>query len=234
MSQCTVSCNLGQWVNSCVKSLQELVNNDDPGFPLVKEWMSGKSVPVEFLPPSAAREELLLQTQVTTRSPMGAIVYETGGILVDGGWLRILGSGHPRLTRTLPGWNAGRSTGFWLVADDAVGGFYAINGGAIGETPNQVYYFAPDALRWESLEFGYSQFLGWAVSDRVAKYYEWIRWPGWQSDVAQLHGDRCYFFAPPLFTKEGKGGIGRRTDVPVHESWGFQEEIRERLDGGSQ
>ena len=36
---------------------------------------------------------------------MGAVIFETGGILIDEGWLRILGSGHPRLPRSLPDWN---------------------------------------------------------------------------------------------------------------------------------
>jgi len=39
------------------------------------------------------RKSALVAVQVTTRSPMGAIIYETGGILVDHGWIRILGSG---------------------------------------------------------------------------------------------------------------------------------------------
>ena len=54
------------------------------------------------------------------RSPLGAVVYETGGILVDGGWLRILGSGNARLTRTLPGWNAGHGEGCLKERVDAV------------------------------------------------------------------------------------------------------------------
>lgn len=51
---------------------------------------------MEILPrdPAAAEAELV-KTQVTTRSVMGAVVYETGGILIDRGWLRILGSGSP-------------------------------------------------------------------------------------------------------------------------------------------
>jgi hypothetical protein len=40
---------------------------------------------------------------------MGAIIYETGGLLVDNGWIRILGSGHKKLDRNLPEWNKGKS-----------------------------------------------------------------------------------------------------------------------------
>src|SRR5689334_10661662 len=88
-----------------MRSINELIDRDDPAFPLVQQWAAEAVRPIEFLPASSSRENSLLETQVTTRSPMGAIIYETGGVLVDRGWLRFLGSGHPRLARTLPGWN---------------------------------------------------------------------------------------------------------------------------------
>jgi hypothetical protein len=103
------------------RTLNELVNTEDPGIYQIREWVRNAVNDCELLPPSAQRDQVLLQTQVTTRSTMGAIAYDTGGILVDGRWLRFLGSGHERITRTLPGWNEGRSKGFYLVADDAVG-----------------------------------------------------------------------------------------------------------------
>jgi len=216
-----------------MRSIAELINHDDPAFPLVREWVEAAVRPAEILPPSDAREDALYQTQVTTRSPMGAIVYETGGLLIDGGWLRVLGSGHARLTRTLPGWNVGRSDGFLLVADDAIGGFFAINGGALGDDVKNLYYFAPDSLEWEPLGIGYSDFLRWSFSDRLDQFYEWIRWPSWKDDVRTLHGDRCYAFYPFLFTKEGKGGSGQRSEVPVEEAWGLQMELRRQLGTGS-
>ena len=41
---------------------------------------------------SRAQSELL-GLQVATCSPMGALVYGCGGIVIDGNWLRLLGSG---------------------------------------------------------------------------------------------------------------------------------------------
>ena len=101
----------GPVYDMALKELHELINGDDPGWPLVQLWVREARNPVEILPrlEDAVRERALVAAQVTTRSPMGAIIYESGGILVDHGWLRILGSGHPRLPRTLPGWNLGRS-----------------------------------------------------------------------------------------------------------------------------
>lgn len=109
-----------------MKTLDELLNHDEPCIPLIREWIKDSDHEVEVLPPSARREDVLLDLQVTTRSTMGAVAYETGGILIQNGWLRFPGSGHSKLTRTLPGWNEGRSEGLFLIADEAVGGFFAI------------------------------------------------------------------------------------------------------------
>ena len=86
-----------------MKTLADLINTTDPAWPLIQEWLAEATNPVEILlrDPAAAEAELL-KTQVSTRSVMGAVVYETGGILIDHGWLRILGSGSPRLPRPRP------------------------------------------------------------------------------------------------------------------------------------
>ena len=62
-----------------------------------------------------------------------------GGILIENGWIRILGSGSAKLNRSLPEWNLGKSymefgqtSPFLLVADDAIGGFFILNGGGLG------------------------------------------------------------------------------------------------------
>ena len=47
--------------------------------------------------------------QMPTSSPMGAVIYETGGILIHHGWLRILGSGSFKLPRGLMDWNFSKS-----------------------------------------------------------------------------------------------------------------------------
>lgn len=87
-----------------MRSLDELINNADPGWTFVKEWIDTAKNKVEILPVDAERaNDALYKTQVTTRSPMGAIIYMTGGLLIDYGWIRILGSGSSKLNRTLPG-----------------------------------------------------------------------------------------------------------------------------------
>jgi hypothetical protein len=212
-----------------MKTLEQLTATNDPGIRLVREWANACKHTCELLPPSESRARVLESVQVSTHSILGAILYETGGILIDHGWLRLLGSGHPKLTRTLPAWNEGRATGFLLVADDAVGGFFAINGGGLGDDLGKMYYFAPDSLRWEATELDHSQFMIGAMSDKIKGYYESMRWPGWTEDVENLHGDRCYSFYPPLWTKEGSINTSHRGDVPIHEHWGAQMDFLGQL-----
>ena len=197
----------------CARTIEELIAVDEPVWPEVQQWIQAAHNSVEVLPANdSRRDEALLKTQVSLGSSMGAVVYHTGGILVDHGWLRLLGSGHPKLPRSMPDWNHGRSTneagkslGFWLIADDIVGGFFALNGGAFDGATGEVFYFAPDTLRWEPLnDIGYSDFVAWSLSPKLGKFYESLRWPGWKSEVGALSGDQALSFYPFLWTKEGK------------------------------
>ena len=162
---------------------------------------------------------------------MGAVVYETGGILVDNGWLRILGSGAPALNRDLMGWNKDKQTGLLLIADDVLGGFFALNGGAFGQaTLGKIYYLAPDTLEWEPLDMGYSDFLVFCFSGDLEKFCDGLRWKGWQAEVAQINGTQGILCLPPLFTKEGKDlhKVSRKP-VPIAELWGLHNDFRQQM-----
>jgi len=212
------------------RPLTELLNTDDPAWPLVQQWIAEATNLVEVLPAPSDAGAQLEAAQVTLRSPMGAVVYHTGGLLIDHGWVRVLGGGgHPRMQRSLMAWNQGRSfdkdgntQGFLLVGDDAIGGFFAINGGSLGPDVKNVYYFAPDTLRWESLERGYSDWLSFLLGGDLNHFYEPYRWPGWESETSQLSGDQAWGIYPFLWSKEGKDiAKAHRAPVPVEETYGL-------------
>jgi Protein of unknown function DUF2625 len=216
-----------------MRALSELINRKEPAWPLVQEWIGQASVPVEVLPAEhAAGETALYASQVTTRSPMGAIAHNAAGIFIDSGWLRVLGAGkHPRFQRSLPEWNEGRSNRFYLVADDVVGGFFAINSGLLGEDLGNVYFYAPDSLRWEPCGFGYSQFLVWAMSDKLHEFYDSLRWDDWGSEVRQLNGDQAISIYPFLWAKGPPIKERHRRPVPVAEQYAMQLDLQRQLDG---
>ena len=219
------------------RTLDELINTEEPGWELVMEWKNQGANQVEILERDSNRAaEALLQTQVTTRSPMGAIIYETGGILIDHGWLRILGSGHPRLNRSLPTWNKGKTISrygeqpsFLLVADDIAGGFFAINNGALGNDIGKMYYFAPDALQWEAMEISYSQFIWWAFNGDLDDYYANLRWKTWENDIKNLDGNQGLSFSPFLWLKHDDINNRSRKAVSVAEIWSLQQDMARQL-----
>lgn len=210
------------------RRLDDLVNLDEPAWPLVQEWVSGAQRSVEVLEPSARAGECLVSVQITTRSPLGAVILRSGGILVDHGWLRILGSGHPRLPRALPDWNfhcgmveAETPPPWLLVADDVVGGFFALNGGRFSSEGPNIWYFAPDTLEWEDLEIGYTDFLHWCLSGEVDKFYELHRWDGWPDEVGALDGGHGIAIFPPLSAEGPPVKDRSRRAVPIEELFAF-------------
>lgn len=221
------------------RTLDELINKEQPGWALVEEWLGEATNHVEVLPArDPDRAVALVATQVTTRSPMGAIIYESGGILVDHGWLRILGSGHPRLNRSLPGWNnaVGNDLSFGalpflLIADDVVGGFFAL-GGADFPSPGEVFYYSPDSLEWEGTGNGYSEFVYWCFCGDLEQYYENFRWPEWKTEIAELTGEQAISIVPFLWAKGPPVGARHRGAVPISEVYDlnmkeFPRQLRE-------
>ncbi len=222
-----------------MRTLEELINKEEPGWDLVREWMQEATNPYEVLPRDAKRAaEELLNAQVTTRSPMGAIIYETGGILIDGGWIRLLGSGCERLDRGMFQWNKGKTfenygepPAFLLVADDILGGLFAINGGAFGqEGLGQMYYLAPDTLSWEPMNCGYSEFVSWTLGGDIHMFYKPFYWNGWQEEVSKLNGNQVFSFFPFLYTKEGQQieKVSRKV-VSMEESYRLTMDMQRQL-----
>jgi hypothetical protein len=220
------------------RTISELIDVHDPAWPLLQRWIGESTRSVEVLPAERTRaERMLLALQVTTHSMLGAIAFETGGLLIDGGWVRLLGSGCTPMRGDLALWNglvaeAWRPTvpGRFIVGYDVLGGFFALSGGALGENTGGAFYFAPDSLEWEDLGRGYADLVHFLITGDLQSFYADYRWPGWERDVASLHADRGFSIAPPLWTKEGKDLIAQdRRPVPMTELFELQMSIREQL-----
>lgn len=207
----------------------------DDAIELIRAWSRDSPTPsviAAAVPQQGQR--VLEKLQVSTRSPLGAIVHHTGGVLLDDGWLRVLGSGSAQVPRSLVAWNGvggvRRCEAGLLVADDAVGGFFCWF-----ESPRTIHYLAPDTLAWEDLELGYSEWLQWCFSDRLASFYDQLRWDGWRAEVRALRGDRGLHVWPPYFAKGPAIAERSRRPVPVEELWSqavrFGEQLRGLEDG---
>ena len=221
------------------RSLNELRDVKDPAWPVLQGWIKNARNHTELLPTEKLNgEATLVQLQVTAGSILGAVASETGGLLVDGGWLRILGAASTRLPGGLNAWNGRGEPSIaepslengLIVGYDVLGGFFAVNGGAFNGPPGNVFYFAPDTLDWEDMRIGYSAFLRWVLDGDLAKFYETGRWPGWQEEVAPVDGDRGITVYPFLWAREG-GPVEKRHRgvVPMKELWAVQMDMRRQM-----
>lgn len=216
------------------RPLSELIS-DDPAWPELARAAAAAPNGVEMLPVVSDEQRCacLEALQMTTRSTLGAIAHETGGVLVDHGFLRMLGSGSARLPRQLIAWNVELGVAlesFIIVADDVVGGVFAIDTGALG-VPGHVHYFSPDSLDWEDTELGHSDFVSWAFEGDLATFYESMRWPGWERDVEALAGEQALSIAPPMWTEGSRLSIAKRDRraVPAKELYLLQQHFAKEL-----
>lgn len=222
-----------------VRPLESLINKQEPAWPELKAMISSANNKVEVLPKTAKQADTaLFKAQVTTRSPMGAIIYETGGLLIDGGWIRVLGSGSDKLNRQLMDWNKGKTytkdfegISYLLIADDVLGGFYAINAGGLDSLNiGKVFYFAPDNLLWENTGNTYTEFLCFCFNGNLKAYYKGMYWNGWEADLKKINGNQAMSFYPFLCTKEAAdiNKVSKKV-VPVEEVWHLQNQLRKQF-----
>jgi len=74
----------------------------------------------------------------------------------------------------------------------------------LGNDVGKVYYFAPDSLEVEPLDFTYSDFIDFCFNGNIDGFYKGLRWKNWEEDFKSLNTNEAFIFYPYLWTKEGK------------------------------
>ena len=184
--------------------------------------------PVTVLPPDPERAaQCLAGMGITTRSWLGAVIANSGGLLVDHGWLRVLGSGSGDLPDAMV--EADPSGGGLIIAVDVLGGQFAWVPTEPGRPPT-VHYFGPDDLDWQDLEQGYGDWLYAMLAGSMTQFYDTLRWPGWEAEVAALTLAQGIHTWPPPSTVEGQDlGAASRQAVPMTVLTGFHQDLARQL-----
>lgn len=138
-------------------------------------------------------------------SVLATVVKNCSGIYIDN-WIRILGQGNEKQNGVMH-YNCcllehSIIKGMFIVANDVVGGIYAINISGFETDKNKIWYFAPDTLEWESLGMKYLDFIAWAAQGNLNDFYEAMRWDEWRNDCKKLEFNTCYLIYPFLWAKE--------------------------------
>lgn len=222
------------------RPLHELLDQQDPLWPHIEGWLAAAPRTVEVLPVAREQAEATLLTlNVTTRSPLGAMAYHTGGILVDQGWLRLLGASGERMCDGLLAWNRlapgavlNTPTDAFVVAHDAVGGFFAANHGAFApvvENQPSIFYLPPDTLEPFDTRLSYTTFLEWALTGPLDRFYVDLRWPGWEDEVAAVTPDQGINFYPMLWAAGAPLVERSRRPVRQRELWGLYRDFSRQI-----
>lgn len=211
-------------------------------WPVVGEWVGAARNRVEVLPVDevTGRDELA-RLGITEHSVLGALARHSGGLLVELGWLRVLGGGSPRLGGSLSSWNGlgpmGRNgprpcgmPGALLVGYDVIGGFYALDGGGLGGGRGEVHYLAPDTLAWEGLGLDHRHWVQWALEADLGAFADFLRWESWESDVKELGEGEVFQQWPPPWSVQGKDPRAlRRRTVTISDAWDTAQSYRVQL-----
>lgn len=221
--------------------LSELNDDDGPAWPRLQDLfaVARTSVEVIELPEPAIGERTLARLRVSDRTSLGAIARHCAGVIIDDGWLRVLGGGGaglPDLAKvndlTAPVEPAAPLSHL-LIAFDVLGGSFAVNAGGLEADPHEICYFAPDSLTWLPLGVvGHAGFLAWALSGGLDETFEGLRWPGWQAEARAAEPDQAIAVYPPLWSNEGQDlGSTHRGLVPLTELLASHRESAAQLAG---
>lgn len=206
---------------------------NESAWPQLAREIHDSSGPVRVLPVDPRRGVVVLEELgVTERSTLGALVANTGGLIVDHGWLRILAGGFGALPDVA---EASRvRTGappFLTVAQDVLGGRFAIDGGGLGVAPGEVCFWGPDTLHWTGIGGGHLAFISWALTGGLSEFYAELRWVGWEQETSNLPLDYGISVYPPPFAEEGRDlGAASRRSVPYPELINFYADMARQLE----
>jgi hypothetical protein len=203
--------------------LRELAQVDDPAWQLIEQLLEKSPLTWKLVEASLqSRESALLSIDVTAQSFLGGLAYNCGAILIDHGWVRLLGAGAEGLPSLQVSMFESNEQGVAfegiLAAFDILGGQFVIHGSGLDVAPGEICYWSPDSLSWEPLGFGHSALVRFLLSDNLADFYASLRWSGWEAESDAVPLDKGIFAWPPPFTKEGRDlGKSTRNVVPLAE-----------------
>ncbi|OJF12085.1 DUF2625 family protein [Couchioplanes caeruleus] len=119
-----------------------------------------------------------------------------------------------------------------IIAYDVLGGQFAWIPAQPGAAPT-VHYFGPDVLDWQDLEQGYADWLSAILAGSLTRFYDTLRWSGWQAAVQTLPPGQGITVYPPPRSREGKNlSTTSRMPAPLIQLASYYQDTAHQL--GSQ
>ena len=160
-------------------------------------------------------------------SMLGAIIDQTGGLVVADGYIKHLGGDNRNgddamrangldLETIKEGRSIPQMLGALVVAVDALGGVFAIPSCVTDASQVTVRYLPYDSLLWEDLRIGHREFVAWSLGPEVRELYP-------DESVGSLVTGMMLRCVPPLWMPVGTGKKRSMSVAPVTKV------VRERI-----
>lgn len=114
-----------------------------------------------------------------------------------------------------------------LVAYDIFGGLFIIKDYKAGN--EEMWYFGPDTMTWESLEVTYPDFIRWVCTDDFSLFYLDFPTKYLKYNPVQMEEDNVLLIYPYLWSKEYKQGNPIINVVPFRELFELNQDIYRQL-----
>lgn len=184
-----------------MRTVEYLTDVEDPAWPEILSQVANSHA--HILPVEQARGfKEIHDLQVTTRSYMGAMALNCGGIMTNNGWLRLLGGGSKELPSIAQASGLiDEPVGALIVGYDVTGGVFAVDGGGLGFAPGSICYYAIDTFEWQEFDLTHSQFISWALEGtNFQGFYQDLLWDGWEKQLSTLPSNYGFNLFPPPST----------------------------------
>jgi hypothetical protein len=75
----------------------------------------------------------------------------------------------------------------------------------------------------------YSNFVNWALTGDINKFYETFQWKNWPDIVRKTTGDKGILIYPYLWAEGAEIDLRSKSIVPINELWELNLDNRKRL-----
>jgi len=205
----------------------------------IQNQVTSSKNPVDYFGiANVPNSELIERLGITDNSTLGAFLKFSSGLVLQSGFLRIFGGTASNRVESFEYWNNPSASkelddipkNAILVGCDVLGGFFSVNGGEFGSDLGKVYYFAPDTLQWSSLGIGHSQFFWWCLNGETDKFYEDLKWRGYEEMTKKVLGEQGITSYPFPWSVEGKDlNATSKKIVPLKEIWNANVQMKAQI-----
>ncbi|MGM9978792.1 MAG: DUF2625 family protein [Clostridium sp.] len=181
---------------------------------------------VKILSPNTCNNTLN-NLKIDENSILGQVIINTGGIFIEN-YIRLFGSGDEKNSYNIYKYNLELKKYFdndmIIIGDDVFGGIFSLN-----KEKNTILYFAPDTLEWEDLEITYKDFIKYASSEKIDKFYKSYKWSTFQEDIKEIKFNEGILIYPFLWSNECNIEKAKKDIVPFSELLQINMEFKKKF-----